>query len=341
MRPQRNTRRLFAIALGLLCSALFIALSVRRIDLPALWGALRTSTWWPWYVLAPLIYMTGHFVRGLRCRIILRPHCTISTWTASNVVIAGYAANYILPARMGELVRAYLLSRQAKISVTLSLAITLLERVLDGLVITGLLVIAASMTPLPPWGRELLWVAAAVFLSAAAGVGLVIAAKSQVLDLLEWVTRRLPARFGQRLMSIADRAIAATDCLRDRTLIGPILLLSLVVWLVEGSMFLVILPAFGLAANPLWAAMALTVTNLGILIPSSPGYIGPFHFFCMQALMMFGITRETALGYAIMAHLLYYIPVTIWGISAMAAYGMRFGTAVHTVEVGTEVRPAA
>ncbi len=102
-------------------------------------------------------------------------------------------------------------------------------------------------------------------------------------------------------------------------------------------MFLVILPAFGLPAKPLWAALALSVTNLGILFPSSPGYIGPFHYFCMQALLMVGVGRETALGYAIMAHLLYYIPVTAWGLSALAAYGVSMATAARAAQT---VKPA-
>lgn len=62
------------------------------------------------------------------------------------------------------------------------------------------------------------------------------------------------------------------------------------------------------------------------------GYIGPFHYFCMQALLMVGVARETALGYAIMAHLLYYIPVTIWGLSALAVYGVDMTTAASATE---------
>jgi uncharacterized protein (TIRG00374 family) len=207
-----------------------------------------------------------------------------------------------------------------------------MERVLDGLVITSLLLIAATFTPLPAWGQELLWIALAVFLTGAAGIVLVMAARSFVLSLVERMTSRLQFRLRKRLMSIAERMVAATDCVRDRRLLVPIVLLSFAVWLVETSMFLMVLPAFGLGLEPLWATMAMAVTNLGILVPSSPGYIGPFHFFCMQALMIFGVARETALGYAIMTHVLYYVPVTLWGIAAMAAYGTRPGTALQALE---------
>ena len=80
------------------------------------------------------------------------------------------------------------------------------------------------------------------------------------------------------------------------------------------------------------AALALSVTNLGILFPSSPGYIGPFHYVCMQALLMVGVGRETALGYAIMTHLLYDIPVTVWGLAALAVYGVDMTTAARRAQ---------
>jgi glycosyltransferase 2 family protein len=345
LKERTYSKRLYAVLVGVACSGVFLVLSLRRVDLNGLGHTLLTSQWWPWYVLAPVIYMAGHFVRGVRCRRILHPHGDISTWDATNVVITGYGANNLLPARMGELVRAYMLTRVARVSLSLSLAVTFLERFLDGLVITGILLVAGFFIPLPEWGRHLMWLASAVFLAALLGVVLVMAAKPFVLRVVGALTARFPAAVGNRLTSIVDRAIGATDCLRDAPLAAQIILLSAGVWLVEGGMFLVILPAFGLPAHPLWAALALAVTNLGILFPSSPGYIGPFHYFCMQALLMVGVARETALGYAIMAHLLYYIPVTIWGLSALAVYGVDLTTAtraadgVKPVPLATAVSP--
>ena len=340
MKPRRDRRRLYAIVIGLVFSAVFLALALRRIDLHGLQQVLLTSHWWPWYVLAPVIYMLGHFVRGARCRIILRPHCDLSLWTSTNVVIAGYGANNVLPARMGEVVRAYVLSRNAGVSVSLSLAVTFLERLLDGLAIILILVITGWFAPLPDWGRHLLWVAAAIFLSGAVAVALITAARPFVLGVARWATGRLPRGVAERFLGILDRASSATDCLRDGALLGKILALSVGVWLVESAMFLLILPAFNLTPNPAAAGMVMAVTNLGILVPSSPGYIGPFHYFCMQGLRMFGVESETALGYAIMAHLLSYIPVTIWGLSALAAFGVNLGAMAKAPATSPDVAGA-
>lgn len=321
---------------GLLVSAVFLFLSLRRIDLNGLWQTLLTSHWWPWYVLAPAVYFVGLLVRGMRCRAILAPHCDLAVSTSSNIVVIGYAANNVLPARLGEVVRAYVLSRKADLTVSLSLAVTFLERIFDGLTITFILLLAAMFSPLPDWGRELLWVAGAVFAVALGGVVMVMVAKSFVLDLARKMTSFLPPALAERLLQILDRAIASTDCLRDPVLALKVAGLSLLVWTIEGLTYMLILPAFDLPLNPVWAGMAMSVTNLGILVPSSPGYVGPFHYFCMQALGIFGVARETALGYAIMAHLLTFLPATLWGLSALAYYGIELGAAARGAEAVTE-----
>lgn len=329
---RRGRKRKIALVVGLIVSAVFVVLSLRRIDLSSLWETLLTSQWWPWYLLAPAVYIVGLVVRGIRCRAILAPHCDLDVSTSTNIVVIGYAANNVLPARIGEFVRAYVLSKKADLTVSLSLAVTFLERIFDGLTITLILLVAAAFSPLPAWGRELLWVAAAVFVAALAGVIAVMVAKPLVLSTARRATSFLPPAIAERILQILERAIASTDCLRDPVLAAKVAVLSILVWCIEGAMYLLILPAFGLLLQPVWAAMAMSVTNLGILVPSSPGYVGPFHYFCMQALSIFGVVRETALGYAIMAHLLSFIPVTLWGLSALAYYGIELGTAARASE---------
>jgi hypothetical protein len=90
-------------------------------------------------------------------------------------------------------------------------------------------------------------------------------------------------------------------------------------------MFACILPVFGLkpALGP--ALTAMSVTNLGILVPSSPGFVGSFHYFCKQALVAQGVAEATALGFALVVHLTFYIPVTLWGAAAMLWYGVEVG----------------
>jgi hypothetical protein len=101
---------------------------------------------------------------------------------------------------------------------------------------------------------------------------------------------------------------------------------SVIVWIFESAMFAFILPVFSLKLALAPAVVAMSVTNLGILVPSSPGFVGSFHFFCSQALASQGVPAATAMGYALLVHLTFYVPVTLWGAGAMLWYGIQVGS---------------
>jgi hypothetical protein len=103
------------------------------------------------------------------------------------------------------------------------------------------------------------------------------------------------------------------------------------VWLFEAGLFALLLRAFSIASPMRSGVLAMAVTNLGILVPSSPGFVGPFHFFCQQTLMSQGASAELALSAAIAIHLAFYIPVTFWGAVALLWYGVRLGNTLAMV----------
>src|SRR5262249_3482814 len=127
---------------------------------------------------------------------------------------------------------------------------------------------------------------------------------------------------------LAAQLIYGVSSLGNAPKITVLLLLSLAVWLCETGLYCFTLSCFALPKVFPLSALAMSLTNLGILIPSSPGFIGPFHFFCMQALSAFGIQPALALSYAIVVHLAFYIPVTAWGLLVLTVYGFEFASAV-------------
>ena len=321
------------IVLGLVASAVFMYLAVRRLDVATLKGVFATTRVWPWVPVAVLSYAAGHVVRGLRCRLLVRRDANLRLVTASNIVVVGYAANNVFPARLGELVRAGMLAERTGMPVAQSLVVTFIERVLDGLAILVLLVIGTSRAGAPEWTHDLVRLALLVFggacavmLSAAHSPGLVLTAASRLGN-------KLGTRWHDRLVGLATSITNAGACLRhprDAVLLAAY---SLIVWVLEAGLFLSLLPAFGLGASFTAAALAMSVTNLGLLVPSSPGFIGPFHFFCSQAIMTTGVAEPTALAYATVVHLAFYVPVTVWGAASMLWYGVEVGqTAALTRE---------
>lgn len=139
MRSAKSQRFILAAA-GLLGSTLFVVLAMRRLDFASVVATWRTARPMPWVPLAIAVYCAGHFVRGQRLRVLVRRDATLHLPTATNIVVVGYASNNVFPARLGEFVRAGMLAERTGMPLSQALTITLIERLLDGVAILGLLV---------------------------------------------------------------------------------------------------------------------------------------------------------------------------------------------------------
>src|SRR5882757_8834241 len=164
-----SSRRLVATrvsitALGFVVSGAFLAVAVHRLDTRAILRVLGGAQLWPWLPAAVACYLVGHMVRGLRCKSLLRGQAHLSLATAANVVVVGYAVNNLLPARAGELARAAMVSERTGIPFAHSLTVIFIERILDGLAILVVFLLAAWLTAFSvPWLKISLWVSMAVF----------------------------------------------------------------------------------------------------------------------------------------------------------------------------------
>jgi uncharacterized membrane protein YbhN (UPF0104 family) len=325
--PSARSQRLAIALVGFLGSAVFVALALRHLDLGAVAATWRDARVFPWVPLAMVAYLVGHLVRGQRLRILVRGETILPLATASNVVVVGYASNNVLPARLGEFVRAGMLAERTGVRLTQSLTITLIERLLDGIAI--LLLLLAGVLALdvrPDWMWEVARVAMLVFGIALGGVLVAVFLPGFVLSSAARLSAPLGPKARDRIVALATSVTAAGACLRRPRDAALIVFYSIVVWLLEATMFACVLPVFALKLRLAPALVAMSVTNLGILAPSSPGFVGTFHFFCSQALSSQGVPAATAMAYAILVHLTFFVPVTLWGAGAILWYGVQVGS---------------
>jgi uncharacterized protein (TIRG00374 family) len=318
-------RARIALLVGLASSALFLYLAGSHLRWSELGAAFSRAEPWPWVPLAVLSYLAGHWVRGVRCRFLVRRAALLPVATATNVVVVGYAANNLLPARAGELVRAGMLAERAGIGVSQALTVTLLERVLDGLTIVGLLLLVALSLPVSETVGGALSLGSLVFGLAAAAVAVVVLAPSLLARTLPRLAGALRPRWREPALRAALGVGAGVEALRSSGGLALAAATSALVWTLEAGMFFFVLPVVGLDADLGWALLAMAITNLGILVPSSPGYIGPFEFFCAQALGLVGVASGTALAYALIVHVVFFVPITLWGVGIFTWYGVSLG----------------
>lgn len=303
--------------LGVCLTLIFLILVLWKIDLDKLSASLAAANYW--YLLpASLVTFAGYVLRTLRWGRMLRPTQTVAVRQLFPILMIGFMANNVLPARAGELVRAYVLHRRASVSKTLGLATIGLERLLDGLTLVLLLGLLSLRFPLPEWGTGLARSAGVLFTGVAVLVGLLLLNPDTTSRLVAWLSNRMPNRIARRANAMFAAAFLGLQAVRRRRAVLALALLSIFVWLAEATSYFLIVRGFDLAlpagAMLLAPVFLLVVVNLGIMLPSAPGYVGTFQAFAVLALSAFGVQRETALVIAVISHGMQYLLVTGLGL---------------------------
>ena len=297
-----------------------LALVLSRLDWAAFVQNLKSISLRD-VALCTLIYLLGFIPRAIRSKLMLP---ALSPNAAMGGVMIGYAANNLLPARLGEVVRAQLIGRVEGIRVATTLSSIVFERVLDGAAIVMLLFIGCSGLTLPGWADKARW------------TGLAIFAVLLVCFLLSGFFHRFFSRFvpGGRLGHFIEGAMegAAIGC-RSVPALLAIVLLSFVVWCIEAGMFYIGFHAFGMPLGYFAALFVLGVLNLGILIPNSPGNVGVFQYFTVLSLGVFAISESQAAAYSVVLHLCQYIPVTAIGLIYLSVFGFKSFRELQAPEV--------
>jgi uncharacterized protein (TIRG00374 family) len=260
-----------------------------------------------------------------------------------EIVVIGYMANNVLPARIGELVRAYVVSRKKKVRKTATLATIFVERVFDGLTMLGfaavviLFVLLFDQAMLQTgegnrFGQLLtdlrvpIVLGAGAFLGALAAFILIASSRSRAERVIAFAVRLLPGKLRERGERLAASFVDGLGSLRSATTMGWVFVLSIVAWLLETGMYYVLGTwGFNLTQGngqplPFYVYMLATaLINLGTLIPQAPGYIGVFEVIAKIVLVgAFDAASEAATSYVLVLHAALLVPVTLLGFIFLA-----------------------
>ncbi len=299
--------------IGLIISLFFLYWAFQQVNsLGNVLDAARKANYLA-IVPALVLYFLGVWLRAVRWHYLLAPVKKVPVNRLFPIVVMGYMANDVLPARMGEFVRAYLLGHRETISKSTGLATIVVERILDGVV---LLLFAVIVSFLVPFGQGLQDIVRLAALAFAAAIVIFFA-----LGFSSGLTTRclgLMARFTsvsaqQRIERIVLSFVGGLQALQQGKLVAYTVLLSAAAWLCEAGMYYLIAVGFDLR-QPFYVLVLTTViANLGTMIPSSPGYVGTFEALSVFVLTLFGANGDLAMSYTIVLHVTLLVPVTVLG----------------------------
>jgi uncharacterized protein (TIRG00374 family) len=153
----------FKIIISIIISIFFAILIIDKIDYNKTIGALHAANY-AFIPIAVILSIVTNIVRTYRWKHIINPVKNISIPSLFSGVSIGYMANNLLPARLGEFVRAYIMGKKEGISKSATLATIVLERIFDGLALLFFLGIIAVLFSLPLWIKQAGIAAGAFFL---------------------------------------------------------------------------------------------------------------------------------------------------------------------------------
>jgi uncharacterized protein (TIRG00374 family) len=231
----------------------------------------------------------------------------------------GYLLNNILPFRLGELGRAFLLGRKAKLDFWQVLPSIVIERTLDLAMAVGLFLGALPFVAGVTWARQAALGTGVIVLGGLLFIYLLALNRGRVLRLLERAGQRWP--LVERLVSRRAAAfLAGLAIVTDGRLFLKALAWSVLNWLVGVLQYYVLMLAFYPQARPLWAVFVLGAGSLGLAAPSSPGGLGVFEAAMVGALAAFDSNLSKAAAYALTT-LINYLVSGLLGGYALALDG--------------------
>jgi hypothetical protein len=327
------------------------------IGLALLWWVFRDTDWakvgqairganWLWLGIAAAAMFATFFTRILRWRYIVRTAGPVSFRVMFSATQIGFFANFTLPGRVGEVIRAVVLSRLAKIPFTQCFAFVALDRVTDLVGLMAVMLVAvlsfhpASRIIMPPeaqfpeWAKPLLEPNA--IRMAAASAGLMLFAVVIALVGL-YLNQRLMLRITSACVGVVSRRFAERVCtllqhfaeglcvFRSVGDMSKSIFFSLVTWALFIVAYFPILLAFHL--TPPWYApfVILALLAVAISMPGPPGFVGQFHAAMLVGILitMPNADVDVVRALAIVAHLINLVTVAIAGVYCL--YREQFG----------------
>ncbi len=313
--------------IGVVISIALLIVALGGLNLGEVWLDLQQANL-IWLAPGVSVYFVSVAVRSWRWGYLLKPARALSVRHLYSVVVIGYMGNNIYPARIGELLRAYVLRRRHGVPMAFSLSTVFLERIVDGLVMAAFVLIGLPRVPnLPPEVLNVVAVLTVLFV-AAIGVFFGLALAPGVAETLAGavINTLAPQRFRPRLMAFASRFVQGAQALRRPADLLAIVLSTILIWLIETLKYWFVMHAFGLEARLGYIDLMLVngAANLFTVIPAAPGFVGTFDLAGIGTLTALGVDRVAATAYTLVLHAVLWLPVTALGAFFMLREGLRW-----------------
>ncbi|MEI7555655.1 lysylphosphatidylglycerol synthase transmembrane domain-containing protein [Candidatus Chlorohelix sp.] len=320
--------------IGLLISGVCLWLAIKDIQFSKVGDALSTLNWW-WLLAVSIPTMIVIYFKVWRNQLLLKPD-HVHKYRLFTALMISYLWNTILPARLGEVVRAYTVARTEKIGTVRVFSAILLEKILDIIpcfvLILGLIPFLSIEDGLKTSVLLLGSAMVAAFL-----VCLLMAwQRNRAEKFIKFVLKLLPQKIAHKLYSFAEEVLDAVSILLNPRIAVVLFIQSMVQWTLNSLIYLWVAWAVGLPMSFEVGMMVMIASNLGMVVPAAPGYIGTFEVVIMAVLPASMnaayANRDLVFTYALLEHIVGFLPVVLLGAYYTWHEGLKLGKVDKSLE---------
>ncbi len=322
--------------IGLLVSTVLLYLAFRKVDARLLAESFARAEY-IWLVPAFFLMLISIVFRALRWKYLIRPITEAEFFHLFSASAIGLMANNLLPARLGEIARAWVIGEKAGISKTASFATIVVERVFDGFTVIFFLVVVLLFGGLdfPAPMRKVAYAAVAFYILALVFLAMLRFKREKAFTIAKVLTVRLPAGAAAKVMKLLGSFVEGLTVLKRPRDIAAAGLLSFLVWIPNIIVMHLMIRSFGVDIQVLASITVFIIVTFGIMIPSAPGFVGTVQYCFIIGLGLFRVHESEALSISIVYHAGIFIPMTAAGLFCLAREGMSFSGLRAAVKEGT------
>lgn len=303
----------FRVGLGVLISAFSVYFVLHNVDYADIWSALMQADA-RYAALGLLSVAINTAGKAIRWKILVGPggkHIHFSRYLM--VLLVGQMLNTLIPAKVGELSRAYIVGGMGP-GRAFVLGTIVIEKFLDAIAYMLLFVLLLGLMPLPAGVRE----SSSALILVGVVLGVIMAGLMLQRDMLPGVVERLtqwlPVRVQAQVVGMTSAALRSLNILKQQAELLQLILWTMLIWGTAVLTNYLTLLALGMHLPIAASVLILVVLQVGIAVPSVPGRIGVFELGCVWALAVFGVAQAAGLTYGIVLHAIVLVPSTLIGL---------------------------
>ena len=289
---------------------------------------------WKWLALGVALDLSVYVCQAWRWILLYRPVARLPFWRTVQAIFVGLFANEVLPLRVGELIRCYLVAHWNEQPISVVLASIGIERLIDGFwMILSFVAAAQHLKGIPDWLTDTVRLMELVVVAGVALFAYVMFHKSHAHAMVR------EGRWAATLRHVLE-GLHTMGNWRTLARVMPVSFLYLALQVFS---YWALMKSFQLDLSPWDAAAVLAIVRLGTAVPNAPANIGLIQVACVIALYnVIGLERNDATTFSFVLFLALTLPLLISGAIATALTGLNLGEIHHHARQrmhATETKP--